>query len=75
MNIKTIEKKLKNDGIEVINAQDGTLQLWDMLEDDFIQIEVISNGNIEVATENSSIQVNTYEDMISEILEYILDEI
>ena len=75
MNIKAIEKKLKNDGIEVINAQDGTLQLWDVLEDDYIQIEVISNGKIEVATENSSIQVNTYEDMISEMLEYILDEI
>lgn len=73
-NIKTIEKKLKKDDIQFVNPQDGTLQIWDILEDDYIQIEVISNGQIEVATENSSIQVDTYEDMINEILEYVLDE-
>ena len=75
MNIKAIERKMKKDGIEVVNPQDGTLQIWDVLEDDYIQIEVISTGEIEIATENSSITVDTYKDMIKEILEYIIDEL
>ena len=75
MTIKNIANKLKKDGIEFVNPQDGTLQIRDILEDDYIQIEVISNGSIEVATENSSITVDTYEEMIKEILKYILNEI
>lgn len=68
MNIKDIANKLKKDGIEFVNVQDGTLQIWNILEDDYIQIEVISNGKIEVAIENASIQVDNYYDMIDETL-------
>lgn len=73
-NIKQIEKKLLKDKFEVVNPQDGTLQLDGLLDNDYIQIEVISNGSIEVATENSSIQVDTYKDMIAEILECIIKD-
>ena len=67
--MKKILKQLEKRGYNVALSMDG-IEVYDLIENDYIQIEVLSNGNAMLSTENSEIQVDNNLNSILEELTY-----
>lgn len=67
--MKKLQKQLEKKGFNASLSNDG-IEVYDLIENDYIQIEVLSNGNAMLSTENSEIQVDNNLNSILEELTY-----
>ena len=67
--MKKLKKQLEKKGYSVALSNDG-IEVYDLIENDYIQIEIIENGNAMLSTENSEIQVDNNLSAIIEELTY-----
>ena len=67
--MKKLKKQLEKKGYNVALSNDG-IEVYDLIENDYIQIEIIENGNATLSTENSEIQVDNNLSAIIEELTY-----
>ena len=67
--MKKLKKQLEKKGYNVALSNDG-IEVYDLIENDYIQIEIIENGNAMLSTENSEIQVDNNLSAIIEELTY-----
>lgn len=67
--MKKLQKQLEKKGFNASLSNEG-IEVYDLIENDYIQIEVLSNGNAMLSTENSEIQVDNNLNSILEELTY-----
>ena len=67
--MKTLKRQLEKRGYNVAVSMDG-LEIYDLIENDYIQVEVIENGNVLLSIENETMEVDNN---LNSILEGIND--
>lgn len=66
-------KQLEKRGYNASLSADG-VEVYDIIEDDYIQIEVLSNGNAMLSMDSGEVQVDNNLNSILEELTYLANE-
>lgn len=67
--MKTLQKQLEKRGFNAELSMDG-INVYDLIDDDYIQIELSEDGYIYLETENSSMRVkNSLNDIIDGLID------